>query len=164
MFAATLVSVAAMAQEPPEAMNVLKVNGKTVSTRLDEFRKITFSPAEDFMLIHSRNSDATVDVPVGEVRRITFGDYIEDGNPDGIENIEQLANFTVYGTDEINIECSDGIRSVQLFNVSGQLLYTSLTSDEPQHVWFSVSEMPNGVYVVVVESSTTTVSQKIIIQ
>ncbi len=155
------VSAFAWAQEP-EALNVEKTDKSVVSTKLDDVRRVYFSADETTMQVVKTDAEVA-EIALDEVRKIIFGDYVaEPVNPTSTITPER-ATFAIYGKDEIRIDCPDGIRSVKLYNVGGQLLYTT-THNFEQHVQFSTNELPNGVYVVLVETPKAKISQKVIIQ
>ncbi len=156
------VSAFALA-ETPEALNVEKVGETVVSTKMNDVRRVSFSADEAAMLIVKTNADVQ-EIALDEVRKITFGDYVaEPINPTSTITPEQ-ATFAIYGKDEIRIDCPDGIRGVKLYNVGGQLLYSTKFNENSQHVQFSTNALPTGVYVVLVETTKAKISQKIIIQ
>ncbi len=156
------VSALAVADEP-EALNVEKTDQSLVSTKLNDVRSIAFSADESTMQVVKTNAEVAA-IALDDVRKITFGDYHVTPEESTALLAPENATFAIYGKDEIRIDCPDGIRSVRLYNVGGQLLFTTKSNENSQHVQFSTSNLPNGVYVVLVESTKAKISQKVIIQ
>ncbi len=156
------VSAFALA-ETPEALNVEKVGDAVVSTKMNDVRRVSFSADEAAMLIVKTNADVE-EIALDEVRKITFGDYHVTPEESTEIVVPEQATFAIYGKDKIRIDCPDGIRGVKLYNVGGQVLYSTKFNENSQHVQFSTNALPTGVYVVLVETTKAKISQKMVIQ
>lgn len=145
--------------QTPKALNVVKTDQTVVSTKLSDLKKITFVPANESMKLHTNNGET--EIPFESVRSVFFGDY---DNVSTDEKNLQNVRFAIYGTEQIHICCSDGIRRVDIYTIAGQLVHSNANSNLPTSLLLSTQEMAQGVYVVKVTTASTTVSQKIIIK
>lgn len=73
-----LTTVMALAQQPPEALNVHQTDGSITSTLFDDLRNLEFSG--ETLILHPISGTST-SIWLDDVSNITFGDYISAGFP-----------------------------------------------------------------------------------
>ena len=137
-------------------MNVyLTSQGSFQSINIEGIDKITF-PSEDEVNITI--SGVVTPMAIDNIEVITFGNTditaIEDNQAETSE-IE-----IIYYAGEVRITSPEAITLVQLYNMQGVLVQTQ--SPNTQIATLDVSNYPNGIYVVAVQSNVKTESKKII--
>ncbi len=160
MFAATLVGVAAMAQVQ-EAVNVYLLNGAVSSTRFEDFGKFEFDGDN---LVLRDLTEAVKSYAMDDVRKVTFGDYIETMDPTGTSDL-RLADIMVYQSgDECVIVSGESIRSVLMFDLTGRILYHGRQGGDVLECRVPVGDMVTGVYLITVETAHGASTQKLVIR
>ncbi|MBQ7819788.1 MAG: T9SS type A sorting domain-containing protein [Bacteroidales bacterium] len=137
-------------------MNVyLTSQGAFQSIAIDEIDKISF-PSEDEVNITI--SGIVTPVAIDNIEVITFGDIditaIE-------ETVAEVADIEIiYSNGEVRITSPEQINQVQLYNMQGVMMQSFTPGVETTTL--EVSNYPNGIYVVAVQSKGEIVTKKII--
>jgi hypothetical protein len=87
-------------------------------------------------------------------------------NDTGLENIERKGSAVSirldYNTRTLNIKSEEFIRSVRMFNTSGQLMMKQNVADNSNMQHLNISNLREGVYIVEVRTETSVDSLKFI--
>ncbi len=143
----------------PEAVNV-HTNTGVISEKITDVHYIHFSDDSQTMVLTKADGKKT-SVAIVDIRKITFGEQIVNA----LESTTQPAHvrFTLVETEEIYVDCTDGIKALSLYNINGQQVYAAQYTNTPNQVVFSVASLPQGVYIAKVNTPTASVSQKLTI-
>ena len=152
----TFISVPWLSAHATDYMNVyLTSQGSFQSISIDEIDKITF-PSEDEVNITI--SGIITPMAIDNIEVITFGDTditsIE-------ETVAEVADIEIiYSNGKVRITSPDQINQVQLYNIQGVLINSLAPGVETATL--EVSNYPNGIYIVAVQSKGEIVTKKII--
>ena len=154
----TFISVPWLSAHATDYMNVyLTSQGSFQSISIDEIDKITF-PSEDEVNITI--SGIITPMAIDNIEVITFGDT----DITAIEEIEEesveVEIIYIASTGEVRITSPEVINQVQLYNIQGVLIKSLAPGVETATL--DVSNYPNGIYIVAVQSNVKTESKKII--
>ncbi len=144
----------------PQAINI-HTNKGVLSEKIADVHYIHFSD-DNQTLVLTKASGNKQAVPIADIRKITFGkqEVTKLTNPD-LQPAQVV--FTLAQAQEIHVDCTDGIKGLCLYNISGQQVFTAQYTDTPKHIAFSVAHLSQGVYVATVQTNTAAVSQKLTI-
>ena len=139
-------------------MNVyLTSQGTFQSINIDEIDKITF-PSEDEVNIVI--SGVSTPMAIDNIKVITFGNTDITAIEESKAEPSAIEITYIKGSGEVRITSPEAITLVQLYNMQGVLVQTQ--SPNRQIATLDVSNYPNGIYVVAVQSNVKTESKKII--
>ena len=152
----TVVSIQA---QTADYMNVyLTSQGSFQSISIDEIDKITF-PSEDEVNITI--SGIITPMAIDNIEVITFGDTDITAIEETEAELEEIDIIYSRASGEVRITSPDQINQVQLYNIQGVLIKSLAPGVETATL--EVSNYPNGIYVVAVQSKGEIVTKKIII-
>ena len=143
--------------EAQEYMNVyLTSQNSFQSINIDEIDKITF-PSEDELNITI--SGVATPMAIDNIEVITFGDTDITAIEDSEAEVSEIE--IIYYAGEVRIISPDAINLVQLYNIQGVLIKSLAPGVETATL--EVSNYPNGIYIVAVQSKGEIETKKIII-
>ncbi len=158
--AAALIAVSAIVDTHADESCYLNIYGASPvyqqSYQVDQVDKVTFS--NEAITVHMALSSQQQIVPYTELLKITFGEQAFAGIDDVQSN-----NFDIRyrsATHTVDIVSNTSIDYVQLFNMQGQLMFTS-TPRENQ-VFIDLSDYASGIYIVRATCGNQVESKKII--
>ena len=150
------ISVPWLSAHATDYMNVyLTSHGSFQSISIDEIDKITF-PLEDEVNITI--SGIITPMAIDNIEVITFGDTditsIE-------ETVAEVADIEIiYSNGKVRLTSPEQINQVQLYNIQGVLIKSLAPGVETATL--EVSNYPNGIYIVAVQSKGEIETKKII--
>ena len=152
----TVVSIQA---QTADYMNVyLTSQGSFQSISIDEIDKITF-PSEDEVNITI--SGIITPMAIDNIEVITFGDTDITAIEETEEESVEVEIIYIASTSEVRITSPEVINQVQLYNIQGVLMQSLAPGVETATL--DVSNYPNGIYIVAVQSKGEIETKKIII-
>ena len=138
-------------------MNVyLTSQGAFQSISIDEIDKITF-PSEDEVNITI--SGIITPMAIDNIEVITFGDTDITAIEEAVAEVADVE--IIYNNGEVRITSPEVINQVQLYNIQGVLIKSLAPGVETATL--EVSNYPNGIYIVAVQSKGEIETKKIII-
>ena len=153
----TFISVPWLSAHATDYMNVyLTSQGSFQSISIDEIDKITF-PSEDEVNIVI--SGVVTPMAIDNIEFITFGDTDITAIEDSEAEVSEIE--IIYYAGEVRIISPDAINLVQLYNIQGVLIKSLAPGVETATL--EVSNYPNGIYIVAVQSKGEIETKKIII-
>ena len=145
--------------EAQEYMNVyLTSQNSFQSINIDEIDKITF-PSEDELNITI--SGVATPMAIDNIEVITFGDTDITAIEETEAELEEIDIIYSRASGEVRITSPDQINQVQLYNIQGVLIKSLAPGVETATL--EVSNYPNGIYIVAVQSKGEIETKKIII-
>ena len=155
----TFISVPWLSAHATDYMNVyLTSQGSFQSISIDEIDKITF-PSEDEVNITI--SGIITPMAIDNIEVITFGDTDITAIEETEAELEEIDIIYSRASGEVRITSPDQINQVQLYNIQGVLIKSLAPGVETATL--EVSNYPNGIYIVAVQSKGEIVTKKIII-
>ncbi len=85
----------------------------------------------------------------------------------GINNYIELSAISIYpnpSSNKITVSSNEGIRSMQIFNVLGEVIYSLQNSTEQKSIEVDLSKNPSGIYIVTVQTENKIINRRLIIQ
>ena len=153
----TFISVPWLSAHATDYMNVyLTSQGSFQSISIDEIDKITF-PSEDEVNITI--SGIITPMAIDNIEVITFGDTDITAIEEAVAEVADVE--IIYNNGEVRITSPEVINQVQLYNIQGVLIKSLAPGVETATL--EVSNYPNGIYIVAVQSKGEIVTKKIII-
>ena len=153
------LSVVSIQAQTADYMNVyLTSQGSFQSISIDEIDKITF-PSEDEVNITI--SGIITPMAIDNIEVITFGDTDITAIEETEEESVEVEIIYIASTGEVRITSPDQINQVQLYNIQGVLIKSLAPGVETATL--DVSNYPNGIYIVAVQSKGEIETKKIII-
>ena len=153
----TFISVPWLSAHATDYMNVyLTSQGSFQSISIDEIDKITF-PSEDEVNITI--SGIITPMAIDNIEVITFGDTDITAIEEAVAEVTDVE--IIYNNGEVRITSPEVINQVQLYNIQGVLIKSLAPGVETATL--EVSNYPNGIYIVAVQSKGEIVTKKIII-
>ena len=141
-----------------EYMNVyLTSQGSFRSINIEGIDKITF-PSEDEVNIVI--SGVSTPMAIDNIKVITFANTDITAIEESKAEPSAIEITYIKGSGEVRITSPEAITLVQLYNMQGVLVQTQ--SPNRQIATLDVSNYPNGIYIVAVQSNVKTESKKII--
>ena len=151
------ISVPWLSAHATDYMNVyLTSQGSFQSISIDEIDKITF-PSEDEVNITI--SGIITPMAIDNIEVITFGDTDITAIEEAVAEVADVE--IIYNNGEVRITSPDQINQVQLYNIQGVLIKSLAPGVETATL--EVSNYPNGIYIVAVQSKGEIETKKIII-
>ena len=151
------LSVVSIQAQTADYMNVyLTSQGSFQSINIDEIDKITF-PSEDEVNIVI--SGVVTPMAIDNIEFITFGDTNITAIEDNEAEVAEIEITHLRGSGEVRITSPEAINLVQFYNMQGVLMQSLTPGVETATL--EVSNYPNGIYVVAVQSGEQTVTKKI---
>ena len=155
----TFISVPWLSAHSTDYMNVyLTSQGSFQSISIDEIDKITF-PSEDEVNITI--SGIITPMAIDNIEVITFGDTDITAIEETEAELEEIDIIYSRASGEVRITSPDQINQVQLYNIQGVLIKSLAPGVETATL--DVSNYPNGIYIVAVQSKGEIETKKIII-
>ncbi|MBQ7820308.1 MAG: T9SS type A sorting domain-containing protein [Bacteroidales bacterium] len=153
----TFISVPWLSAHATDYMNVyLTSQGSFQSISIDEIDKITF-PSEDEVNITI--SGIITPMAIDNIEVITFGDTDITAIEEAVAEVADVE--IIYNNGEVRITSPEVINQVQLYNIQGVLIKSLAPGVETATL--EVSNYPNGIYIVAVQSKGEIETKKIII-
>ncbi|MBP3354004.1 MAG: T9SS type A sorting domain-containing protein [Bacteroidales bacterium] len=153
----TFISVPWLSAHATDYMNVyLTSQGSFQSISIDEIDKITFPSEEE---VNITISGMVTPMAIENIEVITFGETDITAIEEAVAEVADID--IIYSNGEVRITSPELINYVQLYNMQGVLMQTLISGE--QEATLNVSNYPNGIYVVAVQSKGETVTNKIII-
>ena len=151
------ISVPWLSAHATDYMNVyLTSQGSFQSISIDEIDKITF-PSEDEVNITI--SGIITPMAIDNIEVITFGDTDITAIEEAVAEVADVE--IIYNNGEVRITSPEVINQVQLYNIQGVLIKSLAPGVETATL--EVSNYPNGIYIVAVQSKGEVETKKIII-
>ena len=151
------ISVPWLSAHATDYMNVyLTSQGSFQSISIDEIDKITF-PSEDEVNITI--SGIITPMAIDNIEVITFGDTDITAIEEAVAEVADVE--IIYNNGEVRITSPEVINQVQLYNIQGVLIKSLAPGVETATL--EVSNYPNGIYIVAVQSKGEIETKKIII-
>ena len=155
----TFISVPWLSAHATDYMNVyLTSQGSFQSISIDEIDKITF-PSEDEVNIVI--SGVVTPMAIDNIEFITFGDTDITAIEENEAEVAEIEITHLRGSGEVRITSPEAINLVQLYNIQGVLIKSLAPGVETATL--EVSNYPNGIYIVAVQSKGEIETKKIII-
>ena len=152
------ISVPWLSAHATDYMNVfLTSQGSFQSINIDEIDKISF-PSEDEVNITI--SGMVTPMAIDNIEVITFGDTDITAMEETEADLEEIDIIYSKASGEVRITSPEQINQVQLYNIQGVLIKSLAPGVETATL--EVSNYPNGIYVVAVQSKGEIVTKKII--
>ena len=151
------ISVPWLSAHATDYMNLyLTSQGSFQSISIDEIDKITF-PSEDEVNITI--SGIITPMAIDNIEVITFGDTDITAIEEAVAEVADVE--IIYNNGEVRITSPEVINQVQLYNIQGVLIKSLAPGVETATL--EVSNYPNGIYIVAVQSKGEIETKKIII-
>ena len=150
------ISVPWLSAHATDYMNVyLTSQGSFQSISIDEIDKITFPSEEE---VNITISGIITPMAIDNIEVITFGDTDITAIEEAVAEVADIE--IIYSNGEVRITSPEQINQVQLYNIQGVLIKSLAPGVETATL--DVSNYPNGIYIVAVQSKGEIVTKKII--
>ena len=155
----TFISVPWLSAHATDYMNVyLTSQGSFQSISIDEIDKITFPSEEE---VNITISGMVTPMAIENIEVITFGETDITAIEEAVAELEEIDIIYSRASGEVRITSPEVINQVQLYNIQGVLIKSLAPGVETATL--EVSNYPNGIYIVAVQSKGEIVTKKIII-
>ncbi len=154
---AASIACTALAMPAQDVLRVTANNGDTQDYKLEDLDRLTFSDDETSMNVVLLYGEPTV-VMLSDMRYITFED-----EPTAVNDITTDALIAIIDRSLLRVTASQGVRSVAIYDVQGRMQLMQQAGGA-QQADVRLSDIPSGVNIVVVETTTGKVSRKFTIK
>ena len=155
----TFISVPGLSAHATDYMNVyLTSQGSFQSISIDEIDKITFPSEEE---VNITISGMVTPMAIENIEVITFGETDITAIEEAVAELEEIDIIYSRASGEVRITSPEVINQVQLYNIQGVLIKSLAPGVETATL--EVSNYPNGIYIVAVQSKGEIETKKIII-